>query len=78
MIRDKKSCKTDCAPKESSRTVSSPSANHRKIFAGAHNLGTANQSSQEAIQLFEVHRMLVVKATKNPAEALEFGIGQWL
>ena len=54
------------------------SANHRKIFAWAHNLGTANQSSQEAIQLFEVHRGLVVKATQNPAEALEFGIGQWL
>ena len=29
------------------------SANHRKIFAWAHNLGTTNQSSQEAIQLFE-------------------------
>ena len=54
------------------------SANHRKIFAWAHNLGTANQSSQEAIQLFEVHRVLIVKATKNPGEALEFGIGQWL
>jgi hypothetical protein len=24
------------------------------------------------------HRVLVVKATKNPAEAFEFGIGQWL
>ena len=32
----------------------------------------------ESIQPFEVHRMLVVKATKNPAEALEFGNGQWL
>ena len=25
-----------------------------------------------------VHRVLVVKATKNAAEAFEFGIGQWL
>ena len=54
------------------------SANPGKIFAGTHNLGTANQSSQEAIQLFEVHRVLVVKASQNPAEAFEFGIGQWL
>jgi hypothetical protein len=28
--------------------------------------------------MFEVHRVLVVKAPKNAAEALEFGIGQWL
>ena len=34
--------------------------------------------ARKAIQLFEVHRLLVVKATKNPAEAFEFGIGQWL
>jgi hypothetical protein len=54
------------------------SANHRKIIAWAHNFGTADQSGQEAIQLFEVHRLLVFKATKNPAEAFEFGIGQWL
>jgi hypothetical protein len=54
------------------------SVNHRKIFAWTHNLGTADQSGQEAIQLFEVHRLLVVKEIKNPAEAFEFGIGQWL
>ena len=53
------------------------SENHRKIFAWTHNLGTANRSGQEAIPLFELHRLLVVKAT-NPAEAFEFGIGQWL
>ena len=54
------------------------SENHRKIFAWTHNLGTADQSGQEAIQLLEVHRLPVVKASQNPAEAFEFGIGQWL
>ena len=54
------------------------SANHRKIFAWTHNLGTADRSGQEAIQLFEVHRLLVVKATENPVEAFEFCIGQLL
>ena len=77
MMRDRKSCNTDCALKEVLKNHI-VSANHRKIFAWAHNLGTANQSRQEAIQLFEVHRVLIVKATKNPAKALEFGGGQWL
>src|ERR1700722_10795710 len=43
------------------------SPNHRKIFAGAHNLRTANQRGEEAIELFKIHRVLSVKATKNLA-----------
>ena len=42
------------------------SANDRKIFAWAHNLGTANQSSQEAIELFEVDRCLLSNRAKIP------------
>jgi hypothetical protein len=37
--------------------------------------GTANQCGKKAIQLFEVHQALIIKASEDPAEALEFGIG---
>src|ERR1700722_15779049 len=76
MIRDRKSCNTDRAPNESQERYRFRKS-QEGIRLGAQ-LGTANQSGQEAIQLFEVHRVLTVKATRNPAEALEFGGGQWL
>src|SRR5258708_38713188 len=52
--------------------------NLRKIFARENEIGAADQSSQEAIQLFQVHRTFDCKAFKNRAQAIAFFISQWL
>ena len=49
-----------------------------KIFARENGIGATNQSSQEAIQLLQVHRTFVSKALKKRAQASEFLLGQRL
>jgi len=54
--------------------------NLRKVFARKNDFGTANQSSQEAIQLLQVHRTLISQAFECRAQAIAFFIRQrlWL
>ena len=60
----------------SSRTISFPKITGRYSLGDVN--GTANQCRENTIQLFEVHRVLIVKASEDPSEAIEFRIGQWL
>src|SRR5580704_17905167 len=52
--------------------------NHRKIVAWRNDLRTANQCSEETIQLFQVHRTLITKTCEERAHAIQLCFGQWL
>src|SRR5258708_11597443 len=49
-----------------------------EVFAREDAIGTTDQSGQEAIQLFQVHRMLVSEALEYRAQTIAVLIGQRL
>ncbi len=49
-----------------------------KVFARENVFGTTDQSSQEAIQLFQAHRTLISEALEYRAQAIAFFVSQWL